>query len=202
LYEPTENLDILLTGEIFRRDGVGRVQGFLNFDGNPNPEYAISDPQNFSLDTQAFRDQDDDSLRWEFKYEFDFADLVYIGSSREHDRVLWQDLDGTSLVDSVVGEVFNSDYTSHELRLTSNGGGSFDWLIGYFTFEEQIDSVFHIEIPTTTGLTGVPTVPFTRLDFDFDVPNQENSGFGVFANGEWRLSDSLRLSAGIRSSIV
>ncbi len=200
LFEPTDRLDILLTGEIFRKRGVGRVQGFIDFPGNPNPQYGLSDPQEFPLDAQSFRTQDDTAFRWELKYDLDFAEFVYLGGWREHDRELFQDLDGTDLVDSTVGEVFDSTAVSHEVRLTSTTDDRLSWILGAMVFEEDIDSVFNIQIPTTTALSGVPTVPFDRLDFDFDVPNQTNEGLGIFANLGFALTDALNVTGGIRYS--
>ena len=198
LFQPTDRLEILLTGEVFRKRGVGRVNGFIPFDGNPNPQFELTGPKEFALDTQGFRKQDDISLRWQVTYDFDFAELTYLGGWREHERETLNDLDGTDLVDSTLAEDFRSVTQSHEVRLASSGASRFDWIAGFFYFDETIDSIFNIQIPTVSGLGINPGFPFTRLDFDFNNQDQSNEGFAIFGNGRYQLTDSIRLTGGLR----
>ncbi|MDQ3269328.1 MAG: TonB-dependent receptor [Pseudomonadota bacterium] len=190
-FTASDRLDLLLTLETHERKGVGGVQAFLPFPGNPNPQVAITDRERFPLDTQGFRDISDDSVRLEANYDLGRATATYQFSWRDSDRELFEDLDGTAVSDSTLGEQFRSVARTHEFRLTSPGGEKFDWILGAFHLDETIDSVFNIQIPTVIGA-------FSRLDFDFVDRGQKNQSLALFGQGTWALSDRLNLTGGLR----
>lgn len=190
-YRPTDSLDLLLTVETYERKGVGGVQAFIPFAGNPNPQVAIGDREKFPLDTQGFRDISDQSVRFESNYDFGAAMATYQFSWRDSDRKLFEDLDGTAVSDSTLGEDFRSIAKTHEVRLTSPGGQKFDWILGGFYLDETIDSTFNIQIPTV-----IPV--FSRLDFDFIDRGQTNESYAFFGQGTYRLTDALNVTGGLR----
>ncbi len=190
-FTATDRLDFLLTMETYQRKGVGGVQAFLPFPGNPNPQVEITDRERFPLDTQGFRDITDDSARLEANYDLGRATATYQFSWRDAQRELFEDLDGTAVSDSTLGEDFRSIAKTHEFRLTSPGGERFDWILGAFYLDETINSVFNIQIPTVIGA-------FSRLDFDFVDRDQKNESLAFFGQGTWALNDRLNFTGGLR----
>jgi len=189
--KPTDAIDLLFTYEVYTREGVGGVQGLLPFSGNPRPNHVVTDRRKFPLDTQGFRNNDTESFRAQANFDLGIATATYQFAWRREERESFNDLDGTAISDSTLGEVFKSGAKTHELRLTSNGDKAFDWMIGGFILDETINSVFNIQIPTVIGA-------FSRLDFDFVDRDQSNESWAVFGQANLALSDQLDLTLGAR----
>ena len=191
LAKPTDALSLLLTYEVYSKDGVGGVQALLPFTGNPRPDVAVTDPRKFPLDTQGFRNNNTNSFRAQADYDLGAVTATYQFAWRREKRESFIDLDGTAISDSTLGEDFLSSANTHELRLTSNGDRALDWIIGGFYLDETINSVFNIQIPTAIGA-------FSRLDFDFIDNDQKNKSWALFGQASLALSDQLDLTLGAR----
>jgi len=78
---------------------------------------------------------------------------------------------------------------TQEIRLTSNYDGAFNWLAGFFYFDEDftIDTINYDSIFTgdVNGLV---------------VQEQETKAYAFFGSGTWDISEKFRLGAGIRYS--
>ncbi len=79
------------------------------------------------------------------------------------------------------------DQWTQELRLTSNGGGSFDWLVGAFYFNEDL----RVESFSYDSLAD-------GADDGFGYQNQTAESYALFASLDFHLSDDWDLKAGIR----
>ncbi len=191
LARPTDRLSLLGTYELYRKSGVGGVQAFLPFEGNPTPQVVAPNRRRFPLDTQGFRDNSTDSVRLTADYDLDFATATYQYSYRKEDRDVLNDLDGTAVSDSTLRETFSSEASTHELRLVSAGDRRFDWILGTFYLDEEINSIFNIQIPTAIGA-------FSRLDFDFIDRDQSNQSYAFFAQATYALTSRLDLTGGVR----
>lgn len=191
LAQPTDALKLLFTYETYQRSGVGGVQGLLPFTGNPRPNAAVTDPRSFPLNTRGFRNNDTNSFRAQADYDLGGVTATYQFSWRREERESFNDLDGTAISDSTLGEEFRSSANTHELRLTSNGDRTFDWMIGGFYLDETINSIFNVQIPTAIGA-------FSRLDFDFIDRDQKNESWAVFGQANLALSERLDLTLGAR----
>ena len=191
LGRPTERLTILGTYETYNKSGVGGVQAFLPFEDNPNPSVVAPSRTRFPLNTEGFRDNSTDASRLNIDYDLDFATATYQFSYRDEERETLNDLDGTAVSDSILQETFSSESITHELRLTSNGDRNLDWIVGAFYLDEELNSVFNIQIPTSFGA-------FSRLDFDFVDRDQSNRSYAFFAQGTYALTKSLDLTVGGR----
>jgi iron complex outermembrane receptor protein len=84
----------------------------------------------------------------------------------------------------------NHDQWTQELRLVSNSGGAFNWLAGFFYFNEeyQVDSVTFNSLAPGNPQDG----------FSFQLVNSE--AYALFGSVDWQVSDSWNLKAGIRFS--
>lgn len=161
---------------IDRGDTVQRTAGG-NFKGTSDP---------------AFTDNDNDSLRGEFKTSLGFADLTY------QLAYLKGKIDGSGNgiyfgFPIVLKGRGDSDSTSHEIRLNSNGNGALKWVAGAYLFKEDI----HRESSFTTHITA-PFGSFqVYLPFNIDVTNKSSALFG---QATWSMSPATRLTAGLRET--
>ena len=78
---------------------------------------------------------------------------------------------------------------TQEIRLTSNNDGAFNWLAGFFYFNEDftIDTINYDSIFTgdVNGLV---------------LQEQETKAYAFFGSGTWDISEKFRLGAGVRYS--
>lgn len=170
LWDISDDTSILFTAEHYQRNGVGQagtnlgclteaelVPFGLTTSSPAQPTGAnitcnnTSDPADKTpLDTQSFRDNHDNNFRIEAKHSFGFADLYYQGAYRSHNRDSIDDNDGSAVIanqrsaTASIRETTHSDTWSHELRLTSNSDGPFEWITGLFWLEETIDGDFQV----------------------------------------------------------
>jgi iron complex outermembrane receptor protein len=79
---------------------------------------------------------------------------------------------------------------TQEFRLASNNEGGFNWITGFFYFNEEFD-INTINYDTVFGGSS----PNWLL-----AQSQETKAWALFASGTWDLSDTWRLGAGIRYS--
>ncbi|MFU8814374.1 MAG: TonB-dependent receptor [Pseudomonadales bacterium] len=192
-WQPAEAFTALLAVDTFRRRGVGPVNGFIDFPGNPNPGFVLESPRRFPLAVQGRRDDSDFGVRLDLEWQLlPEVTVNYLGSYREHDRDALSDLDGALQSDSLVGEVFDSEVISHELRIAGAYRQRLQWQAGVFYLEEEIDSVFNIQIPAA------PFIPFDRLDFDFVDNGQTNESYAGFGQLDFNLNDQWAVVAGLR----
>ncbi len=85
---------------------------------------------------------------------------------------------------------------SQELRLQSNGGQRFDWLVGAFYYDNHRDDIDRgITLPGTLAITD-----YTVGALAYRYPNtiQTTKAYSVFASGIYHLTDALTLNAELR----
>ncbi|BFM18001.1 TonB-dependent receptor [Maricurvus nonylphenolicus] len=93
---------------------------------------------------------------------------------------------------------------SQEIRLTSNGSSSFDWIAGIYLQTSDLDSLDKVVTPQNNivsavydaGLFGLGT-PFNERAFVTDFSTKSDMA-AIFAQGTWELQDDLRLTLGGR----
>ena len=93
---------------------------------------------------------------------------------------------------------------SQEVRLASDGGGAFEWLVG--AFYQDIDRDYGQNLPTpgydafltravcrpSAGFNAPPDTPFfSQVPYDFKQ-------FALFGEGTYRFSDQWSLTGGLR----
>jgi len=162
---------------------------------------AINEISNFGVSIQG-------------DFEFEKFTLTSITSFRNNDVLDNQDIDFTSadLTNSNLNDIETDTFTQ-EVRLASNGDGSFDWLIGGFYFDESIEQETNVLfgpnfLPFFDGLFGGA---ITGIQSAFGLPEgsffQNNSGssdfstldnesYSIFGQGDWRVNDSVTLTLG------
>lgn len=142
--------------------------------------------------TDARRDNSNESLRGEFKTSLGFADLTYqlAHASGDLDDVQNGVYFGFPFRGGIKG---TSRSTSHELRLNSNGQGPLRWVAGVYSFDEKIhrDTVYQTFITAPFGAFTV------NVPFNIDVRNKSKA---VFGQATYSLLPDTRVTLGLRKT--
>ena len=191
---PTGNIVRALGGNLVPATFFG-YQGYNNF-------LSTNQIDNYGISLQADKD-------------FGKFSLTSISSYRGVDSNTNQDSDFTSL-DSI-GENKNKTnirtYT-HEVRLTSNLGGRFEFLLGGYFFNEFIDVKSNLlfgrdfrayaqalsgnGISTVEGLLGLPANTFAqRGQGRFENFKYGNLSYSFFGSADFKITDNLTLTGGL-----
>ncbi|NQX94114.1 MAG: TonB-dependent receptor [Erythrobacter sp.] len=123
------------------------------------------------------------------KYEFDAVELTSITSYWESEGSSRGDVDGGNLVTGPGFIPFPADTQdsidlqqfTQEIRLASTSEGPFGWQVGAYFFTSDFDV-------TTVGFTFPPPV----------TVNHTNDAWALFGQLSYQLSDTLRLTGGLR----
>ncbi len=135
------------------------------------------------------------------EYGFDTARLTSLTSFDSYEFTASLDAEQTALdilsfTDRQTGDTF-----SQELRLTSAGGGSFDWLAGAYYYHNDFirGSLDPSEPILELGQHIIPVpLPGAPGDQAFFLGNTKTRNISIFAQGTWHLSERILLTAGIR----
>jgi iron complex outermembrane recepter protein len=118
--------------------------------------------------------------------EFGGAKLTSITAYNKLIRREYADWDATQFDDS--DEYLNSDFNvfSEELRLASVGSGALQWVAGVFYSNEDLHEDFDSDLTDRLGGIAVTTY------------EQVANSVGVFAQGNYQITDQLRATLGVR----
>ncbi|MGI9284853.1 MAG: TonB-dependent receptor [Pseudomonadales bacterium] len=199
-------------------DGAGGVCA-SGASGQPNPNECFSSA--FDILT-SYSDTDGDPHKGDFDFEPEIDDTFAGGSVRldwdfeaftltsitgyeNYEYIHGEETDGTPLFDPTTGDVNANginiihrvdDYEitqySQEIRLTSSGGGNFNWILGMFLAKEEgeEDQVFVSDV--------------LQLAFEFPdnlfplIYKQDATVVSLFAHTDWQLADAWKLTVGAR----
>jgi iron complex outermembrane receptor protein len=135
------------------------------------------------------------------EYDFGSATLTSItGYESIRDMYSRGDIDGGTpdgpgfipFQSESAGAMPSLDQWTQEIRIASNGGGAFNWLAGFFYFNEEvlIDNFGYASVP--------PDYP----QFVWAQQSQEATDYALFGALNWAVSDSWDLAGGLRYSSV
>lgn len=192
LWNPSDALSVLLTGEVIRLRGVGPVikripTGDVNTDGT----LQIGSDRRWALNNPGYTEIDVDSVRTAITYDFDQVKLSYFGGFQW--STLHRDNDQDGGLDANFGFQQNEDLEdqNHEIRLSSTGDGDFRWQLGAYYFKETNDLLTWFQVH------GITPDPFNFFTFDYDVGNQSKA---AFAQGAYKITPDIEVELGIRYS--
>ncbi|NEZ04303.1 TonB-dependent receptor [Wenzhouxiangella sp. XN201] len=224
-YEPTDNISLtprLIYQEI-ETDGFNRQEVF-NLYANPytteRPAVTFDEREQFLLLDEEFGD--------EFMLAdltatvgFDGFDLTSVTSITERDILVSRDasaLSGSVSVDlgypdeavmlpSNLRDTTDVEQFTQEVRLSSNGEGVFDWLVG--AFYSDTERVYAQRLPTpgydafTDAVLGAGTSAAVANGFPADSPFNSDLPYdieqlAIFGEASWYVTDRLTLTAGGR----
>ena len=197
--QPTDRLDLLLTGEYSHLGGVGPTYFGAPLQRDANGEIIHEQPQipskgkRFALNLPDQRqDIDIYSGRWQATYDLDIAKLTYLGSYRRLNFNRLFDLDGTATSALAFDASERLRTWSHEVRLNSQGDGPFRWQAGLFSFNEH-NNLLATFLDYSTAAAG------TKL-FIFQYPDISSKSKAAFAQAAFKISPALEIEGGIRYS--
>lgn len=191
LYDDGDKLSILLSATQIYQGGNGPViAGFSTDRPTPPTEaseakhFALSEPGDFKLDRQTLMAQVD--------YDFGFATATYLFGSAGLDVDHLYDNDGT---ETGVGYDFRrSEYstdTSHEIRLSSNETSPFNWQIGAFFYDQDLD------VKSLNFISPDNSDPIFLRNYLFNVQVESKAAFGQIG---YDITDQLSVTGGLRYS--
>jgi outer membrane receptor protein involved in Fe transport len=138
-----------------------------------------------STNAKPFRDNDGFDINARIRADLGWADLTSITAYQTFSRSEFNDWDSTPFHESNVLFYNDIDVFAQELRLSSNGDGPFNWMVGAHYADESIDGGFYTEF------RGNPNLIDTAYD-------QSVSAFGIFTHNSYQVNERLNLIAGLR----
>jgi iron complex outermembrane receptor protein len=223
LFQPSENISITprIVYQKLETDGYPRID-FYNILGN---QYTTTEPAvnpGERGQVTQFREGIDDEFKMaDLTMEFGFGGitLTSVSSYTDRDVVVLRDasqltgsvtfgsLGGNSAETRMNSPLYDTtalESWSQELRLASDGGGAFEWLIGAFYQDVQRDYGQNLPTPGYDALLisrGVPPSSFFNAPPDTPyyskVPYDFNQ-FAIFGEGTLHFSEQWSLTAGLR----
>lgn len=198
LYTPTDALSVLLNVHGRDYEGTSAVFRANIFDAGSNQLNGNFDRDTVFFDGGDNNPQEADGWGASAKIDWDFGGvtLTSITAFEDASSSSRGDIDGGSgavfLPDgSFPGLIpFPSDTTdaiddldqfTQELRLASNGGGPFNWQVGFYYFDTEFDV-------STIGVGG-PSLTTLR---------HSNDSWALFGQGSYALTDRLKVTTGVR----
>jgi len=233
LFQPSDNLEVRLIADMDEIDekccGVanlvnGPTGGIIQLIGGQiNPEAPFSRSQFY--DFNPTNEIENSGFSAQVDYDFESVTLTSITSFRNSSRVENADVDFTSarLISRNSGDT-DIDTFTQEIRLTSSGDGSLNWMLGGFYFDEEVDianELFYgqdfrayadvLTVVLGGGTPGIDPSPLGGLEAALGLPagtffapgqgrietaGQDNQAFSIFGQLDFDLSDRATLSLG------
>ena len=208
-WRPTDNFDIKLHYEKTKDEsdqGAYVNQNVFTdntcvFFGQCVTTTTDNEDQN-SSNTRNFSDNEYDTTILTANYDFGNMVLTYIGAKRDMDEQNMQSFDA-SPADFLDMNYFNLwDQESHELRLTTNFDGPFNFVAGLYSWEvdyTQYWDVSHLHW-TYNAILGFPLFPDVTAPTSVKTQGQrqQTDSFAAFASADWALGDKWTLTFGGR----
>ncbi len=132
-------------------------------------------------------------------YQFDGANLTSSSTWSEYDALFYVDLAGTFA--QAIAFALDADASDEtfvqEMRLVSDPGGRFDWVLGGFYFERRRDVAFNYrsspEFLAARGITGLPDEYYQRFN-SYSISHEQ----ALFGQLTYRFNDDLWVTGGLR----
>lgn len=226
LFEPTDNSSWRMIADLDKIDeiccGVTNLQDGPTGDvvralgGNLTSNDPFSRAGFFNLD--SVNDIENSGISLQGDIEFNRFSFTTITSIRNQEKFERADSDFTSADLIGYNELTTDiDTFTQEFRLTSNGDGNVDWMIGAFYFNEEVafanDIVFGNDFRAyadalagggITGLemaTGTPAGTFFAPgQGSFDLTGQDDTALSIFGQIDWHINDRTTVTLGLNNT--
>lgn len=181
-FVPSDKLEIIVSGD------VGSSYSEM-------PVYTKIDLPRFT--TGKGRENDEvnfwgTSVTANYTTDNDFT-LTSISSYRENDYLLVGDEDFNAAV-KAFETTFDekTDQFSQEFRIASPQNDTYDWVAGIYYFDSTVSTTRNLYL-------GYPILPAAQFNGYIAIPSEiDSSSFAAYVHGNYRLTDKLELTAGIR----
>nr|WP_319492897.1 TonB-dependent receptor [uncultured Desulfobacter sp.] len=157
--------------------------GFRYIDGP-----CATDRYEVRKDTDEYVDQDSNSQNLRIKYKADNFEVLSVTSALSQSLDKQNDADAWNNASNQKLNIFKIDERqySQELRISSTGQNSFEWLAGVYGFIE--DTTFDFQYDWVS-MSRTMKHPVTDID---------SSGLAAFMQGTWTPLQKLHITAGLR----
>ncbi|WP_337842778.1 TonB-dependent receptor [Rheinheimera sp.] len=186
-YQPNDQLDWTLSYEHFTDQGTGHI-----------PTLTGGDDRSSYVQVPGFNDFVIDSVRTRINYVFENElELAYIGGYTDSSREsLWDR--SWSLTKYEWGGCVDCTHEAvqHELQLKNEDSARWQWMVGYFFFDESNKTIFDIVHPDVDYEGG--TTPNPNLWSTYRQPDRGLRSNSLYAQSTFKLTDDWRVSAGLR----
>jgi iron complex outermembrane receptor protein len=189
LWEPTDRLSIRLLGSY--EDSHPEDASLSNPTLGERKRYSVR-PDLYTSKTQIYNAT--------LNYRFDGADLTSSSTYSIAEGLFAVDLAGTfaRAIPFYLYDVYETNTFVQEARLVSEQGERFDWVVGAFYLDRDVDIVgkqqSSPEFLAARGITGLPA-DATFNAFGSDTNTYELAGFGELA---YHFTEQLTLTGGLR----
>jgi iron complex outermembrane recepter protein len=217
------------SGEVYRRPGTLFGGTFAQLNATyPGAGYDQFIPPNNVRQSIADEEGKDNMRHWggvvEFKYQFSEAiTLTSLTGFRTQSYDYLEDFDAVPIQASHFSNDSDSDYVSQEFRL-SGESDTLSWFAGVSTYREDVSGtftlqgdennicllIFGFDCATASGNTGDPAAdgllaavvatPGTDMT-DISTIDGENTGWAVFGEATYVVSDTIDVSLGLRYTV-
>lgn len=197
--------------DVFNGPTTAAVRALGGVELDTNDPFAYES----ALNVNPLNEVEDSGFSLEFEYKFDTFDFTSITAHRTNESSYLGDVDFTGL--DILTETGETDITTftQEFRLTSTGDNDFQWMVGAFIFQEDVDTGDRLDYGTGTRnyfnvlgladlLSGYETVfgadPGTFFGADQYIATdftQKNDAYSLFASFDYTLTDKLVATLGI-----
>ncbi len=208
LFEPTDALGFLLSGQIRSLDGTARVFRANVFNRGQQGLVPGFRRGQVSVDGRNEQEVDTWNLSGRLTYDFGPVSLISVTSYWDGDATSVGDVDGgfgaSFLPPALTGpgvipftaetrdSVPNLSQFTQELRIESNGNAPFSYQAGFFYFNEKLRIVSE-----NYSTLGDPNNPPGGVNIFVDQ-NQRSKAYGIFGSATYRLSDRFSVTGGLR----
>ncbi len=179
---PTDQLEVILAGDYGKTDSDGP----LYVRASDPAYYTAKGPE---LDRVKFWGS---SLTLNFETLGGYT-LTSISAYRKNDYLARADEDFSGLVEAFETEFDEKAHQfSQELRIVSPINERYDWIAGLYYFDSTVSTERNIYLAR-------PLLPSASLSGSVAIPSQvDSTNYAAYVNGNYRLTDKLELTAGLR----
>ncbi|NVE94721.1 TonB-dependent receptor [Altererythrobacter lutimaris] len=208
LLQPTDDLDILLTGQLRELDGTARLFRANNFTRGERGLNANFERDSVSIDGQNEQELSAQNLSARITYDFGALSLISVTSWWNADSTSVGDVDGgfgaEFLPPELTGPGFipftaetrdsvpNLKQFTQELRIASDTDGPFNFQAGLFYFDENLEIVSE-----NYSTLGDPLNAPGGVNI-FVTQEQNSDAFGLFGSVTYDITEQLSVTGGIR----
>jgi len=207
----------------------GQVTNVISGAGPVNPaindprKFATNTASTVSVDATYF-------VASEFTYHLENMDLRYIGGGANYHYTLIADNDEgpvsqytiplsgagpctpavaaagfcaplTIFPTAITNYQEDKHWISHELNLTSTHDGALQWLAGAYYYQEGYKQPVSVQLPDQPQFAAPANGPRNLQRYWYDTrPEFENRSYAAFGQIDWQVTDTLKLTAGLRYS--
>ncbi|BFM15103.1 TonB-dependent receptor [Maricurvus nonylphenolicus] len=170
----------------------------------------------FELNDEIHSDQlstteiESDNVTLEVKHALDEYELTYLFGYSSYDMESASDQDFTDIDFMFVTASEEYDQVSHEIRLASPVGETFEYMLGAYYIDRELERPLterYLDLSVFPGAGFVPLpAPFAAFSVADLSHNQVNSytedadSWSVFFQGTWNITDEVRATLGARYS--